>query len=164
MAKNRGAAVDLDPLMDASRVIAAAIALSLDSVEGLTLRQLRALGIIDHDQPLNLSTLAEGLGVNASNASRTCDQLVDRGLVERTRNPDDRRGILLSLSARGRQALATIMRSRRTVLGGIVAQMSSADQEALMASMRTFTAAADAMRDRGERLSDADGHLLRWLG
>jgi DNA-binding MarR family transcriptional regulator len=164
MAKTRGVLVDLDGLMEASRIISAAIALSLDSADGLTLRQLRALGIIEHAQPLSLSTLADGLGVNASNASRTCDQLVERGLVLRTQNPEDRRGVLLSLSPAGRRTLATIMKRRRAALGGVVARMSPTDQDTLAAAMDAFTAAAGHMRDRGERLSDADGHLLRWLG
>ena len=45
--------------------------------------QMRVLVLLWTGEPLNLSAVAEGLGVNASNASRTCDRLVAAGLVER---------------------------------------------------------------------------------
>jgi DNA-binding MarR family transcriptional regulator len=164
VARSKKVLVDLDPLLDATKVIAAAIVLSLDSADQLTLPQLRALSIIQRHEPLNLSALAEGLGVNPSNASRASDQLVERGLVHRTDDPEDRRNVLLKLSPAGRRLTDAVMTRRRTFLSGIVSRMSRSEQEALHLAMLAFTTAADELGDEGASLSDGDGHLLRWLG
>lgn len=53
---------------------------------------------------LTLSSLAAGLGLDLSSASRGVDGLVRDGYLERVRNPTDRRFVLVSLTPRGQQA------------------------------------------------------------
>jgi len=158
------AAADLDPLLRASKIIAAAIALSLEVHPHVTFAQLRALVIIGARGPMNLATLAEGLGVNPSNASRTCDRLVEHGYVDRSEHPDDRRNVALTLTPEGERALDDVMERRRAVLERVVRRMSGDDQLLLGRAMAAFSAAADELTDEGEPLSEGDGHLLRWLG
>ena len=77
------APADISPLMLASRAVAAAMVRSLESVDAsVSVPQMRVLVLLWTGEPLNLSAVAEGLGVNASNASRTCDRLVAAGLVD----------------------------------------------------------------------------------
>jgi len=156
---------DVDPVLRATKVISAAIALSLDGADArLSLPQLRALAMIDARGPVNLSAVAEGLGVNASNASRACDRLVRNGLLDRREDPNDRRSVVLTLTREGRRLLDQIMKKRRTVLLQVMGRMSSADQATMSRVMKAFTDAADELTEDGELLSDGDGHLLRWLG
>ena len=83
---------DITPLMLASRAVAAAMVRSLESVDAsVSVPQMRVLVLLWTGEPLNLSAVAEGLGVNASNASRTCDRLVSAGLVDRGELTADRR-------------------------------------------------------------------------
>jgi|tagenome__1003787_1003787.scaffolds.fasta_scaffold20244886_1 DNA-binding MarR family transcriptional regulator len=157
--------VDVDPVLRASKVISAAIALSLEGADvHLSLPQLRALAVIDARGPANLSAVAEGLGVNASNASRACDRLVRNGLLDRREDPHDRRSVVLTLTRDGRRLLDGIMKKRHTVLMQVMGRMSAADQARMSEAMRAFTEAADELTRDGELLSDGDGHLLRWLG
>lgn len=158
------ATADLEPLLRATKVISAAIALSLEVHPDLTLPQLRALSIVQARGPMNLATLAEGLGVNPSNASRTCDRLVAHGYVDRHEDPTDRRNRVLMLTDQGVRVLEAVMEHRRRLLGQVVRRMSPPDQEQLAHTMAAFTAAADALTVEGELLSDGEGHLLRWLG
>ncbi|WCB94616.1 Multiple antibiotic resistance protein MarR [Baekduia alba] len=50
---------------------------------------------------LSAGTLARGLVMSTGGMTKRLDKLVAAGLVERTPDPDDRRGVLVSLTARG---------------------------------------------------------------
>src|SRR3954463_8251829 len=56
------------------------------------------LKLLSHQGPMRLSALASVLGLDASTVSRHARQLEDRGLLERTGDPDDGRA-----SPRGRR-------------------------------------------------------------
>jgi DNA-binding MarR family transcriptional regulator len=156
--------VDITPLMVMSRTINAVIVRSLADVDTtVTVPQLRVLVILSVHERLNLSGVADRLGVNASNASRTCDQLVRRGLVDRQEDPHDRRHLSLALARPGRRLLDDVMKRREVILAGVVATMKPQDQRDLMAALGKFNVAAEGL------VSDtAPGHsphlLARWPG
>src|SRR5438045_3806188 len=105
-----GLVVDVGPVVDGSKVVAAAIALSLAATDSkVTLPQLRVLVMVDSRGPLNMTAVADGLAVNASNASRTCDRLVTGGFLGRVEDPADRRNVVLSLTPAGRRLLRSMM-------------------------------------------------------
>jgi len=70
----------------------------------MTLQQLRAFAFVyAHGNP-PIKSVAEALGVRPNVATGIVQRLVDRGLIERREDPDDRRVRLLALTGRG-QAL-----------------------------------------------------------
>jgi DNA-binding MarR family transcriptional regulator len=74
--------------------------------EGLSYSQAAALGVLNaSDRPLPLSHLARYLTQEAQSTTELADRLERRGLVRRTRDPRDRRLVLLELTADG-QTLA----------------------------------------------------------
>ena len=100
----------------------------------LTLAQYRLLAMIG-DGASRASHLAGQLALGKPTVSATIDTLVDRGLVERTVTPDDRRVTRLSLTDTGRAAAReaeTVMRAR---LDDVLAHVDDprAVQEALAA-------------------------------
>lgn len=136
---------DVEPLVSASRVITAAVVASLaDADAAVTVPGLRVLVILDAHGPLNLSDLADTLGVNPSNASRACDRLAEAGLLQRSANVDDRRQVTLSLTPAGRTLMDRLMDRRREILGAVVEEMTEADRTRLMSGLRAFNAAAEA--------------------
>src|SRR3954463_2528463 len=138
-AVRRDTAEEVEALMRASKVVSAAIAHSLAVADAkVTLPQLRILVMLDDSGPLNMSAVAEGLGVNASNASRSCDRLVRAGLVDRRDDPDDRRNVLLTVTPQGRRLVASMLRQRRSILSGVIEHMSAADQQRLAAALLAF--------------------------
>jgi DNA-binding MarR family transcriptional regulator len=138
-------ASDIEPLVSASRVITAAVVASLAHAEtAVTVPGLRVLVILDAHGPLNLSAVADVLGVNPSNASRACDRLAESGLLSRSTNAEDRRQVTLSLTDAGRTLMDRLMDRRRQILRAVVEEMSVADRERLMAGLRAFNAAAEA--------------------
>ncbi|HWA61499.1 MAG TPA: MarR family transcriptional regulator [Caulobacteraceae bacterium] len=90
---------------------------------GLNVALHRALSVIGRMEPCSMKQLAELAAVDRTTMTRTVDQLVRAGLVERSTPPSDRRQVLLNLTADGRQtldqALRVIYRLNRAVLAGL---------------------------------------------
>jgi DNA-binding MarR family transcriptional regulator len=155
--------VDVAALMDTTRVITAVVAHSLATLNAtVSVPQLRVLVMVAAQGPMNLSAVAEGLGVNASNASRTCERLVAAGLLDRRPDERDRRSVALSLTSRGRRLVDTVVRQRQALLEQIVGRMSAEQRQQLSSSLGAFVEAATSISTGGE-LSDGEGHLVRHL-
>lgn len=155
-----GDVVDVAALMETSRVMTAVVAHSLAHLNSnVSVPQLRVLVMVDGRGPMNLTSVAEGLGVNASNASRACDKLVTAGLLDRQTDEHDRRSIVLTLTRKGKRLVNALMRKRQTMLEQIAGRMAPEDQQQLAHSLRAFvTAAAQISSDGG--LLDEDGHSV----
>jgi DNA-binding MarR family transcriptional regulator len=155
---------DTSALMFASRAVLAAAVRALESVDAtVSVPQMRVLVLLWTGAPLNLSAVAEGLGVNASNASRTVDRLVAAGLVDRGEGARDRRHVALTLTGRGRDFVERLMARREQELTMIVARMNGAERDALMAALEPFNrAAASDLWPRDPAGVTRDPRLLEW--
>jgi DNA-binding MarR family transcriptional regulator len=76
---------------------------------GLTVAQCYAVDAIGAARGLTLNALAEALYITPSTASRTVDEVVRKGLVERYQDAQDRRAVRLTLTPQG-QALYEAIR------------------------------------------------------
>ena len=74
------------------------------------------LKVLSHQGPMRLSALASALGLDASTVSRHARQLEDRGLLERTGDPDDGRASRVAVSEHGNTCLAQGFETRRRLL------------------------------------------------
>src|SRR3954462_14491975 len=74
--------------------------LDLGAQQFIVLKQLQALGECSQGE------LADALGIDYSNLASVTGELYRRGLVERDRDPNDRRRYVVELTAEGRQMLA----------------------------------------------------------
>jgi DNA-binding MarR family transcriptional regulator len=72
---------------------------------GLSAPQVWALTVLQRESGLSLGELAERLFAHPSTISVVIDRLEERGAVRREVDPEDRRGIRLSLTAVGRRLL-----------------------------------------------------------
>jgi DNA-binding MarR family transcriptional regulator len=110
------------------------------SVEALSAWELapshaRALGVIA-EAPIRLSSLAERLRVAPRTVTEVVDALVDRELVERRRDPDDRRATLVALTESGRDATAAIGRARADNAAEFFSVLSKSDRAELIRILR----------------------------
>src|SRR5919112_1718242 len=152
----------LAALMRASTVITAIVVRSLNSVTPqLTVVQARVLVIVWGLGTANVNAVADGLGANASNASRTCDRLVKAGLLTREQSDDDRRNVVLRLSSQGQALIDSVMQHRCAELETIASGLSPGQQTQLRRAMEAFAAAADAVDSGPAGLMDH--HLLSWM-
>jgi DNA-binding MarR family transcriptional regulator len=133
----------VETLVAASRVLVALSVQSLGEVdEAVTLVQLRALVVLANSGPMNLSALAQHVGVHASNASRTCEALVGMGLLDRRDDASDRRNVVLAPSERGRQMVKAVFDRRRGLLSDLLANLSIEDREGLTGPLQRLVDAA----------------------
>lgn len=75
--------------------------LALIHETGMTLPQLVALHILHHRGPGSMGFLSTALSLSASTTSHLVDKLVEKGMVMRTEDPEDRRQKRIELSPYG---------------------------------------------------------------
>jgi DNA-binding MarR family transcriptional regulator len=155
---------EVQALMETSKLVSAAIAHSLAVADAkVTLPQLRVLVMVRDQEPMNLSAVADALGVNPSNASRTCDRLVQSGLLDRREDPHDRRNVVLTLTPSGTQLVQSMLNQRQSIFAQVVDRMRAKDRSQLLSGLSALNQAAHELSTEGAGLPDGEGHLLRWL-
>jgi DNA-binding MarR family transcriptional regulator len=134
---------EIDAVMRAAQVFVAVTAQSVASVEDqVALPQLRILVMLASRGPQNLTSVAQGLGVHASNATRRCDKLVNVGLIDRSDDPADRRNLILELSPAGRQLIQKMTERRRAAIENVLAKMPAGLRGELITALSAFAEAA----------------------
>jgi DNA-binding MarR family transcriptional regulator len=137
----------------AKRVPAAALATSLrDGIVRLNrrLRQVRPVGELTQTQLSALTSLefagsmtprelAEAERVQPPTLTKILAKLEERGLVERTPHPTDRRQVVLSETAEGRRVFAEQRRVKDEWLAKRLADLPAADRETLAAAAEILT-------------------------
>ncbi|WP_407288353.1 MarR family winged helix-turn-helix transcriptional regulator [Streptomyces sp. BP-8] len=130
-------------VLTASRLLVGISARALARMgPSLTLPQLRALVVLDGQGPVKLATLAAALGVNPSTAMRMVDRLAAAGSVSRQANPGNRREVVLSLTAQGRELVERVLAHRHAEIAAIVARLPVDRRAGLVGSLRALTDAA----------------------
>jgi DNA-binding MarR family transcriptional regulator len=120
---------------------------------GLTAAQADALTVIGQAGPLSLKELGELLIAEAGHPSRMVDRLVDADLVERRSAEEDRRRIVLSLTAEGRRVEKRGAKAREGVLELARQLLGDRDIEPalrLFREMLQFSAFAELIARRRE--------------
>jgi DNA-binding MarR family transcriptional regulator len=107
------------------------LAAAEETTPRLPARQLLALRTVRHRPRLNLTALADHLGVGLPTASRLCDRLEAAGLLERTVQPRNRREVQLALTAEGRRVLAEVTERRVHRLADVLETMTPTQRTAL---------------------------------
>lgn len=97
---------------------------------GLSFAQAHALRLLDPDEPMPMSALAERLFCDASNVTGIADRLEARGLVRRQSSEGDRRVKALTLTPAGSKLREQVMELMSQPPDAIAA-LSEADQRAL---------------------------------
>jgi DNA-binding MarR family transcriptional regulator len=75
---------------------------------GISMAQLHILLTLQRSGEMTMSRLAEVLNVSLSNATGLIDRIEERGYVERTRVPEDRRIVKIRVTPQGSQMLDEI--------------------------------------------------------
>ena len=97
---------------------------------GLSFAQAHALRLLDPEEPLPMSALAERLFCDASNVTGIADRLEARGLVRRQSSEGDRRVKALTITPAGTKLRKQVMELMSQPPDAIAA-LSEADQRAL---------------------------------
>lgn len=103
---------------------------------GITLSQLKALGVLAEQERLPLSEIAGRLQLSLPAVSRLVDSLVKRGWVTREEAVEDRRCKLVQIAPEGLATYRKLAALRVSALRAFVETLSSEELEALAPGLR----------------------------
>jgi len=99
----------------------------------------RALRVVSERDGMRLTDLAEALHIAPRSATEVADGLQERGLVERTPDPGDRRAVLLRVTDEGRRIRAEIDAARTADAAELFGRLSPGDRAELARLLRSLT-------------------------
>ncbi len=147
----------VDAVLHASRALVGIAAESLAEIDDVvTVPQFRVLVLLHTRGSLNLASVAAELGVNPSNASRTCDRLIKARLLDRRESEVDRRNVTLTLKPAGQRLVEKVTEHRRSAIERVLRSMKPEERQAVAAALQKFAAAA------GEPVTDGRTIGLLW--
>jgi DNA-binding MarR family transcriptional regulator len=101
---------------------------------GLSITALSVLRRLE-DAPARISELAAAEAVAQPSMTALVGRLEERGLVARTRDPDDRRAVRVVLTHAGEELLGATRRARAALLAERLERLDDADRETLRAAL-----------------------------
>ena len=115
--------------------------------------QLKALLLISEEDAIRMRELARKLGGSFSNATVLVDRLVERGLVERMMEPQDRRVVLVRATDDGRLLIEQLVTSWRSLSVPLLESLSPEDLETVRRALDILVSAAES-RERDAKQED----------
>ncbi len=110
------------------RIAFAAVAITAHALHEVAGVELTFLGwrvvvvLGEGDAPLRVGDVAGRLGLSPQSASKLLRRLERRGIVALGQDPNDRRGVLVSLAPEGRRIREGVLERRRAALGDALAE------------------------------------------
>ncbi len=95
----------------------------------LSVPQFRVLALLYRQPGISLSVVAEHLGITKATASAMIERLVQRGLIDRTPHPQERRQVVLTLTVEGD---THFQYSRKQTNEEIITRLEHLSEEQLM--------------------------------
>ena len=102
----------------------------------LTSVQFAALDAVAQQPGIDQASLAATISFDRATIGGVVDRLEQKGLIERTVSPDDRRARLLQLTAAGRRQLAALRPVVEALQAEILAPLSAKERAAFLALAR----------------------------
>jgi len=112
----------------------------IDDHESVPPLQLSALVTVEQHGPLRLSELAKREAVTAPTMSRVLSALDEQGLVVRAPDPQDARGVLITLSPTGSARLAETRNHRTALVARRLARLDDPQRRALAEALPALEA------------------------
>src|SRR6202030_1490289 len=81
---------------------------------------------------MTLGELSQRMMVTNGNVTGLVDRLVEQGLIDRRKSPEDRRAQIVSLTAEGRRLFRAMARANEQWIGEMFADLSNSDIETLL--------------------------------
>jgi DNA-binding MarR family transcriptional regulator len=114
---------------------------TLELPHGMTPERLSALSVIEKRGPISVTALAEKEMVRPATMSRMVTALVEEGLVKRSDDKTDGRGVLVSATPKGRRTYQRAQEQRLQHFAEVLDSLS-VDQ---LAAMRNLTSALERL-------------------
>ena len=96
------------------------------------------------DKPVRAGLVAQQLKLSAGAVTELVERLVDEGLVRRDADPDDRRAVVLALTAEGRRVRERYELAASSALAEVLGRLSGPQRRRLRAAFADLNAAFGA--------------------
>lgn len=102
----------------------------------LTLPQVQVLRILHRGGTVPTGKLAQCLKISAPATTQLTDRLLRKRLIERSASEDDRRTVLVALSAEGKCLIDRFRERRNAIFRSALSQLSEEEQAQVVSSLR----------------------------
>jgi DNA-binding MarR family transcriptional regulator len=109
---------------------------------GLSIIGFQVMALLEIHGAMPMSRLADELDVALPNATGIIGRMAERGIVQRTHDPLDRRIVLVSLTDEGHRVIDEMEAGRRERMERLIGLMDEAQQRRLLQSVNDLHAAA----------------------
>jgi DNA-binding MarR family transcriptional regulator len=98
---------------------------------GISMAQLNIMYTLQRNGDMTMSHLADVLGVSLSNATGLVDRMEERGFIERSRVPEDRRVVLVHVTQAGTQLIQESDALSDELMRNVLAHLDPAELPAI---------------------------------
>jgi DNA-binding MarR family transcriptional regulator len=116
---------------------------------------LHVLFLLTSEGPQAMGRLAEQLSVSMPNVTGIVDRMVAHGLVERLRDEEDRRLVVVSATATGRETVYEIDLVKRRLFTQVLDELTSREQACVLDAFRTLNQAISRLDSQADRKTAA---------
>ena len=121
--------------------------------------QLATLLLLDEENELTITQVAEALARSVSATSRLLDQLVIRGMISRREDERDRRAKLVAITEQGRMLIATLEQRRADAQISVMEYLSTEERAEVTRGMTLLVEAGQRRRKQHESSATGTGAL-----
>jgi DNA-binding MarR family transcriptional regulator len=116
---------------------------------GFSLYQYSVLALLSEESQASQARIADALNVDRSQLVSVLDDLEERGLVERRRDPSDRRRHAVSLTKEGKRQLGRLRSIVKRIEDSFLEQLGEPERAALHDSLLQIACRFDCRYERG---------------
>ncbi|MFZ5591491.1 MAG: MarR family transcriptional regulator [Bacillota bacterium] len=117
-----------------------------NSKDGLTHVQTVMLKLLYYEGSQTVSEIADFMGVTMAAVSSLTDRLLKNKLITRERSEKDRRVVIISLTAEGRELIQLFLQERRRKLQRLLEELGWEKSEQLLAVVADLRAALEKLQ------------------
>jgi DNA-binding MarR family transcriptional regulator len=128
----------------------------------LSLVHMQVLAALDTEGPLSMRRLAETLDVSQASATGIVDRMEQRGLIERTRDDEDRRVVRVGLTDQGRTTIGGLAAERLEHLAQILEQLTDDELSGLLVGRTGMRRGRELLHERLRAAHEAENPGVRF--
>ena len=114
-------------------------AMRTEEYRDVTTNDMHVMEAIGPEGAKNMTRVAKELEVTTGTLTISVNSLVKKGYVDRSRSEEDRRVVLISLSAKGKKAYLHHRRFHEEMIGAILKELSEEEQRVLEQALFKLT-------------------------
>lgn len=112
----------------------------------LTMPQLKVVLLLFMNGPVRMSDIASALGVSLATATGVADRLVERDIVVRDSQPEDRRVVLCRLSEKGQKMIGSLWQLARDRTKELLEVAATSQLQLITEALEALLKAGEASR------------------